>query len=566
MVRVGKKHIFLIVILLAGFVLRVWGVNFGLPYQFHQDEPIVVNHALAYGTGDLNPHFFAIPPLVSYFLFFIYAAYFLIGKVFGLFVTSRDFALAFLADPSVFYILGRIFLGVIPGTLCIMFTYKLYKSIFPSTRGALFSSAVIAFSFLNVADSHYIYTDMLMSLFIILTMMRIFFMYKNPTVKNYVLTAVMTGITASIKYNAVILLIPVITSHLLLAAEGKGKIINKKIIFAFILTPLVFFITNPFALLDCRFFINSLTNQAGASGYTGFFHHIKYSLSQSLGPIMVVLGFAGFFFTLAKNKKTFLLLYSFPVIFYLHLIFLSQPFPRYVLPLIPFFAIASGWFLFEYLFQKTVRKLSKVIIIVFSFLLFVPMAAKAIYVDKLFTAQDTRIESADWIKKHLNADARIAVDSTFFRPAIEQNITQIKQKYSLINNQQGLNEIKSKKIDLMLNSHKDPAYYIYFLSRNPAAQGQFFSTAPAIDFDIEKLKENNIEYVVVNYAARQMRTDNFYSQLKQNSDLVVSFSPYKDNSVRFSYDMNATTSMPVVSREIYSRAKNGPALEIYRLK
>src|SRR3989344_5891622 len=50
----------------CGFKLRIWGLNFGLPYQFHQDEPIVVNHALAYGAGDLNPHFFIIPPLASY--------------------------------------------------------------------------------------------------------------------------------------------------------------------------------------------------------------------------------------------------------------------------------------------------------------------------------------------------------------------------------------------------------------------------------------------------------------------------------------------------------------------
>lgn len=555
----------LIVILIFGFVLRVWGINFGLPYQFHQDEPIVVNHALAYGTGDLNPHFFAIPPFSSYFLFLIYVSYFLIGKVFGLFLTSNDFVLAFFNNPSTFYILGRLFLGVIPGTLCIFFTYRLYRNIFPSKYGALFASAIIAFSFLNVSDSHYIYTDMLMLLSVILTMLRIFSMYKNPTMKNYILSAAMIGIAASVKYNAAILAVPFIVSHLIITAENKEKIINKKIIFAFIFIPALFFITNPFAALDFKFFINSVLNQAGASGYTGLFHHMKYSLFQGLGFIVVALGLSGFFLTLVKERRTFLLLYSFPVVFYLHLIFLSQSFARYALPLIPFFAVASGWFLFEYLLRRAAYNFIKIIIIIFSFLLFVPMVVKAIYIDKLFTSEDTRIESANWIKKHLMLDARIAVDNTFFRPAIEQNLKQIEQKYELIGRQQGLSKIKSKKINMMLKLRKSPGYYIYFLSNNPQAQGQFFSTAPAINFDINKLKQNNIKYVVVNYAIRNKDAENFYSQLKENSELLASFSPYKDNSIRLSYDAIATTSMPILFREIESRRKNGPALEIYRL-
>ena len=78
--RSVKKTLFMIILL--GAVLRLWGISFGLPYQFHQDEPIIVNHALAYGTGDFNPHFFIIPPLTSYILFFFYGIYFFAGRAF----------------------------------------------------------------------------------------------------------------------------------------------------------------------------------------------------------------------------------------------------------------------------------------------------------------------------------------------------------------------------------------------------------------------------------------------------------------------------------------------------
>ncbi|MGB3058399.1 MAG: hypothetical protein WBE17_01555, partial [Anaerolineae bacterium] len=46
-------------ILLIAVALRLWGINFGLPYLYHPDEPGYV--AIAQNmvkTGDLNPHFF----------------------------------------------------------------------------------------------------------------------------------------------------------------------------------------------------------------------------------------------------------------------------------------------------------------------------------------------------------------------------------------------------------------------------------------------------------------------------------------------------------------------------
>ena len=112
-------RISLLAILFLGALLRIWGINFGLPFTYHADEPIVVNHAMAYGLGSLNPHFFAIPPLTSYLLFFLYGIYFLMGKALHVFASADSFAMAFLKDPTVFYMIGRVFLGVLPGVATI---------------------------------------------------------------------------------------------------------------------------------------------------------------------------------------------------------------------------------------------------------------------------------------------------------------------------------------------------------------------------------------------------------------------------------------------------------------
>ncbi len=111
MVSITRKKTILAFIIIAAALLRLWGINFGLPYLFHQDEPIVVNHALAYGTGDLNPHFFVIPPLASYILFFFYSAYFVLLKISGVIADAGSFAVSFFKDPTPFYLIGRFIVG-----------------------------------------------------------------------------------------------------------------------------------------------------------------------------------------------------------------------------------------------------------------------------------------------------------------------------------------------------------------------------------------------------------------------------------------------------------------------
>jgi len=91
-------------VLILGFFLRVWGLDFGLPQLVHADEPIVVNHALAFGLGDFNPHFFNIPPLTSYLLFFATGVFYVVGWIQGIFSDPQAFLEAFLINPTLYII------------------------------------------------------------------------------------------------------------------------------------------------------------------------------------------------------------------------------------------------------------------------------------------------------------------------------------------------------------------------------------------------------------------------------------------------------------------------------
>jgi hypothetical protein len=229
--------------------------------------------------------------------------------------------------------------------------------------------------------------------------------------------------------------------------------------------------------------------------------------------------------------------------------------------------MAGGYLIFEHVFIKIRKRELKIALILSCLFLFIPLTVKAIKADMLFSSSDTRIESADWIKANLGAGAKIALDHTFFRPPILQNKEQILDKYKAIDLQKDLSALKNIKLKLMLEAQKEEtAYYLYFLSINPQGQGQFLTTLPAVSFDLNELKNKNIDYVVINYTNRQKNTTDFYKNLKKEGMLLTSFSPYGDGAIRMSYDTTATTSMPVSSKEIYSRIKSGPALEIYSIK
>ncbi len=554
----------LLFILLLGLGLRLYGINFGLPYLFHQDEPIVVNHALAYGTGDLNPHFFNIPPFTSYVLFFFYGIYFVIGRIFGLFLDSESYAISFFKDPGAFYIIGRIVISVIPALLCILLTYIFAKKLFLK-RTALYASLLMAVSFINVVNSHYIYPDMLLVVFTLLFYINIFNMLEYKTTGYYVLSAVFLGLAISTKYNAALLCPVFLLAHLFIE---RDKIFSRKLWLGFLISAIVFIATNPFLILSAGEFWHSLRQQSEAARYTGWLHHITYSLKEGISLPVLIFGIIGLFINVLKKGRKGILFFLFPIIFYLVLVFYSQPFPRYILVLVPFLCIAAAYFLLELVWGYCKGKASKAGLAFILAILILPNALKVIKALDLFCSQDTRVISAGWIYDNVPGNSKIACDSTFFKPVIKQPYSQLKEKENVISKQPTMTGLKNKKLHYMLEIARRGfrEYPLYFMCEDPQAQGQFLNTMPAIALSIKAIKGAGIDYVVVNYAAKGEAKEHFLEELKKNAVLLKAFSPYYDNKMRYSLDRFEMTCLPAGSEELFSRRCAGPALEIYKVK
>src|SRR3989338_1739728 len=152
-------------ILVAATALRATGLGFGL---HHPDEHLIINHALAFGTGDLNPHMFYLPTFFMYLLFGLFGLFYAAGSLMGAFSSPDDFLALFLRQPEIFYTLARsasVAFGVATVGL-VYFLGKEFKNKAVGTWAALF----LAVNFLHVRDSHFATMDIALTFFMTLSL------------------------------------------------------------------------------------------------------------------------------------------------------------------------------------------------------------------------------------------------------------------------------------------------------------------------------------------------------------------------------------------------------------
>jgi uncharacterized membrane protein len=154
-------------ILCSGLLLRLYGINVGLPYIYDPAEPLFVyraNKILA--DRDLDPHWFGVPATTTiYMLSAVYASIFEVGLGLGTFAGSEDFKALYFQNPTLFYVSGRIMMAVF-GVATILLTYMIGHRLFNRATGLL-AAIVLALSPLHVGLSKLIRPDIQMSFLIL---------------------------------------------------------------------------------------------------------------------------------------------------------------------------------------------------------------------------------------------------------------------------------------------------------------------------------------------------------------------------------------------------------------
>ncbi|HNX68469.1 MAG TPA: glycosyltransferase family 87 protein [Candidatus Omnitrophota bacterium] len=580
--RWTRDGLLLLGILGLAFAVRVWGVGFGLPYLYHADEPVVVNHALAYGSGDLNPHFFNIPPLVSYLLFVCYGIFYAVGLGTGYFHSVRDLETLFYLDPSVFYLIARGVFGVLLGTATVGALYRLVKR-FRDAEQALLAALFLAVNFLHARDSHYLYTDIPL-LLVLVSGMGVFLRIPGNSAPGvqceegtgpegagvHWLSGVMIGLAAAVKYNGIFLAVPYVWICLRTVPPSKWL---TAWLAAGVGSAVTFLALNPYALLDHGFFIKEILEQkASNSGGMPFFHHFRYSLTGAMGAIGLAGAVLGGVRMAFSRKPVAEAMVLFVAGYFLVLVKWGQPYDRYVLPLIPFLCIALADMVGAInrrltpgadLGERGTKggRLEGVRPLLFAGLIVLvafPPLAKILMWDRLMARPDTRTLAKEWIERNIPGGSAVAIDQEFHVPRLAFTPAQLEAK------KENASGIQKRRVDAYLGRTRGPFYRLGFLTAEPRAS-RFFFAEPGVLRDLPTLRAEGFQYVVTAVTPGTER-DPFAIELKNKAVLVQAISPFRDGRVEPAFDGIILTGGPFRWKDIIARERNGYTIEIYRLR
>ncbi len=459
------------IILFVALVIRLWGINFSLPFIYHVDEERFAQIALNYLRGDLNPHFFHVPSLYTYSVAGLWKLYYLTGHYFGLggkFDSMETFLSGFSRNPTTYIILGRL-LAVFMSVGTILALYYLGKILAGPWIGFLAAMALI-FSPEHNKISHYLVPDAPMVLFLVLSYFYIFKIFQKGHKVHYFLSGLFAGLAFTTKYGGHFLIIPLLLAHLFQFLRSKKKWwdINQHLglIIWGITFLTIFFLGTPFALLDFQTFwrdfrwqsshLFSLGHFGSSTSQPAWLFYLQYGFAENAGFLLQFFIYAGIILLLIKPQQKNLILLSFPLILFIIMGFWKTRATRYLLNLAPFF-ILIGVIGYDRFFQWAsqlrpsafIHRFGQKKLATLIFLgLLLPSIWKVIRFNYSLTQEDTRTVAKHWIEANIPQGTRIALES--YCPQISRKRYRITYRHALY--QGDLEWFSRRRIDYLIIS------------------------------------------------------------------------------------------------------------------
>lgn len=340
-------------IVVAGFALRWHGLDFGLPYVPHPDEPAVVNVAQRMlVTGDLDPHRFVYPSFFIYLQALVYVGQVLWGFATGSFSSVADLPAStnmITTAPGIF-VWGRA-LTVLLATGAIFATYGAGKLLY-GRRVGLTAALLLAFAPATIADAHLITVDVPAASFTALAFYWIAALYRTPLNLRdevdawpIVRAGIGVGLATATKYNALIVLAPMLLVPVLRPRLSPWRVWTIGVASA----SFTFVAITPFAAPDLPAFLDDTASvithykfigHLGFEGAHNWLYYASYLWTTAPAPFALALG--GLVLMAFRHRRSDLLVLAFPLLYFGAMSGLRVNFTRNLLPLDPFLALAGA--------------------------------------------------------------------------------------------------------------------------------------------------------------------------------------------------------------------------------
>ena len=535
----------LICILFVALCLRLWGIQFGLPYRYHIDEAPYIISALKIASGDLYIEYpFNSPNIFQIVLAVEYAALYIIGHLFDVFQSPQDIANLYRSDPTVFFLLARGTNAVI-STITIFLTYVLGKHL-SNKRVGLLSAFFLAVMFSYARDAHYAVADTLIVFFVVSSTLCSVLYQKTVQLGYIILAGLAGGAAFGLKYlPAPILIVSLMAVVLHIQSHSRRFVVRRLSILA--LSVLVgFFLAFPALFISLDLFLLHLRQAFGqASVALGNFqvddvpawlYYLRIYV-WGLGWPLFALALTGIVVLSICSGKEYVLIVVATISYYLGISVVNTYFARYGLPIVPFLAIFAAGLVVTLTqsLQRWLRNQARMMIIyALAILLVIPTIVPLLRHDYLLTNVDTRTQAKVWIENNIPEGSRIVLQwygpplSTVNDP--EPNSTHVYDVFSLTPFMMGPNH-----------------------------------------YSLDTCIGEQIEYIVINSFNTNLRLNSdsenalrarFYQSLDQDANLLVEFRPYSERKQALAFTWEQLYGP---ADDLFLLDRPGPIIKVYSL-
>ena len=368
-----KTNYLIVLILILAFILRIWGVAYGLPGLFVGDEKSLVGGALKmiYERNIfpvLEPDTFRLlyyPVLLPWILLIFFAPYTIFVYLTGDFSSLAVLRDNFILNPEIFFLIGRI-VNVFFATSLVFLIYQVGKKIFSKPIGLL-SALLYTVSWLPIHQGHFVKHWNIGAVFGLLIVFLAFLILKNPSKKNYALAGLMAGLAGFTDYIFAIYGLIFLAIHFLfLPGLWRDKLLSRRLWIFIFLSAFIFslaVITYPQEFY--RLALGEDSTVSAVKSLAGFWQVVKdiFSTLYNLETVILLLSLIGGLFLMFRNKKLLFLLLFIPLISpFLYYFFLHFE-ARYVLLFLPFLTILGGYGLWQIIDRLKIK--SRILLLVF---------------------------------------------------------------------------------------------------------------------------------------------------------------------------------------------------------
>ena len=565
-------RLILALILVAGFALRVWNNDYGLPFVYSIDEAShFTSRAVEMFWQDLDPGYYQNPAAYTYLVYAtLRVLYGPLGFLFGL--PYGNVTDQFDKDPAELWIVAR----TLAAALCmagVAATYAAARRLW-GVREGLVAAAVLAFAFLPVAYSRVAVTDVGALAGVALALMWSVRAAEEGRARDYALAGAAAGLAIAFKYTAGLVLLPLaIAAAARLRSDGVRPVAGLAL--GGVAAALVFALLNPYLFGSLGDWWSDLRDQADVAAgepkpgqEPGGFSYDLDSLTWGLGWAGIAAALAGAVLVLRRDVVRGLVLVALPLALFAYLALQSRYFGRWLLPAYPALAMLAavavaraaellprrGW-------QPAATAALALAVIAQPLLADVRTA-------RVLAREDTLSEARAWLDARYPPGLRVsiepAVPGRYFRSNPEGRIppwlarcarrdgwTERGWSYLAAGGRRVCDQYKPGLFVRPDGGVRASAYHAVL---GPEVIDDYRLYGYCLVMTVNVVRDRALE-------TGDARARAYYRRLDRESELVREFSPYEEGAdpVPFSFDL---------SYNLYPRAyeRPGPTVRIYRLR